>query len=145
MKLDDIFKEWNIDSEIDGTNLGNEALKISQLHNKYYKIFINERLLYRKYTEEAKVLKQKKYEFYTLGPDEDSDELGWELPPQGRILKQEASQYVDTDPDIINMNLKIGIIQEKIELLESIIKSLVNRGFNIKAAIDYERFKAGSI
>jgi hypothetical protein len=41
------------------------------------------------------------------------------------------------------MSLRIGIQQEKIELLESIIKSLTGRGFNIKAALEWEKFKVG--
>lgn len=32
---------------------------------------------------------------------------------------------------------------EKIELLESVIKTFTNRGFNIKAAIEWEKFKVG--
>ena len=46
--------------------------------------------------------------------------------------------------DIVTLSLKIGYQQEKIELLESIIKSLSNRGYNIKAAIDWTKFTMGS-
>jgi len=42
------------------------------------------------------------------------------------------------------MNLKIAYQQEKIDALESIIKMLHNRGFHIKSAIDFERFKVGA-
>ena len=37
MTLDDIYTEWDKDSKIDQTELAKEALKIPQLHNKYYK------------------------------------------------------------------------------------------------------------
>jgi hypothetical protein len=65
------------------------------------------------------------------------------LPPQGKILKSEVNNYIEADKDIVNLSLKLGIQHEKIDLLESIIKSLTARGFNIKAAIEWERFKVG--
>jgi hypothetical protein len=65
------------------------------------------------------------------------------LPPQGKILKSEVNNYIEADKDMVNLSLKLGIQHEKIDLLESIIKSLTARGFNIKAAIDFERFKVG--
>jgi len=65
------------------------------------------------------------------------------LPPQGKILKSEVNNYIEADKDMVNLSLKLGIQHEKIDLLESIIKSLTARGFNIKAAIEWERFKVG--
>jgi hypothetical protein len=143
MKIDDIYDEWEKDSHIDRSELGDESLKIPKLHHKYFKIFTHERLLLRKYESELKQLKLDKYEFYTLGPTEETHEKGWKLPPQGKILKSEVNNYIEADKDIVNLSLKIGIQQEKIEVLQSIIKSLTNRGFNIKAAIDWEKFKVG--
>ena len=143
MKLDDILQMWEEDSVVDKQNLSDEALKISKLHHKYYRIFINERLTLRKYESELKVLKKDKFEFYTQGPTEETHNLGWRLPPIGKILRSDAGMYVDTDQDIINLTLKIGIQHEKVDFLESVLKSLVNRGFNIKAAIEFEKFKVG--
>lgn len=143
MKIEDIFTEWDVDSRIDRTELGNEALKIPQLHHKYFKIFTHERLVLRKYEAELKQLKLAKHEFFTMGPTEETHAKGWKLPPQGKILRSDVNNYIEADQEIVNLSLKIGIQQEKIELLESIIKSLTNRGFNIKAAIDFERFKVG--
>lgn len=143
MKIDDIYDEWEKDAHIDRTELGEESLKIPKLHHKYFKIYTHERLVLRKYEAELKQLKLLKHEFYTLGPTEETHEKGWVLPPQGRILKSEVANYVDADKDVVNLTLKVGIQQEKIELLQSIVKSLTNRGFNIKAAIDFEKFKVG--
>jgi hypothetical protein len=66
------------------------------------------------------------------------------MPPKGMIIKADIPMYMDADDDIIKMNLKIGYQQEKVEFLESIIKSLVNRGFQIKAAIEWQRFTMGN-
>jgi len=144
MKLEDILNAWEVDSKVSPTDLGNEAIKIPQLHHKYYRMFVNERLFLRKYQEDAKELKLEKYEFYTGGPTEETHAKGWVLPPRGKILKSDVQQFLDADKDIIKHNLKMGLQHEKIDLLESIIKSLVNRGFQIKSAIDWEKFQVGA-
>ena len=144
MKLEDIYEEWKKDSDIDKTELGNEALKIPKLHHKYYQMFTHERLLLRKYEADFKNLKLSKYEFYTMGPTEESRDKGWQLPARGMILKSDLPMYMEADKDIIDMSLRIGMQQEKIELLESIIKSLVNRGFQIKSAIEWTKFTMGA-
>lgn len=143
MKLEDIFTEWEQDSRIDRSELGDEVLRIPRLHHKYFKIFTNERLILRKYEVELKQLKLAKHEFFTMGPTEETHARGWQLPPQGKVLRSDLNYYVEADNEVVNLTLKIGIQQEKLELLESIIKSLTNRGFNIKSAIDWEKFKVG--
>jgi hypothetical protein len=90
-----------------------------------------------------KRLKLEKYEFFSQGPNEETQEKGWKLPAKGLILKADIPMYMDADEDIIKLSLKIGILQEKIELLESIIKTLMNRGYNVKAAIDFYKFING--
>lgn len=143
MKLDDIYQEWEKDSEINRSELGDEALRIPKLHHKYFKIFTQERLILRKLEFDLKQVKLEKFEFFTQGPTPEQHEKGWKLPPQGKILKSEANNYVDSDQEVIQLALRIGMQLEKIELLESVIKTFTNRGFNIKAAIEWEKFKVG--
>jgi hypothetical protein len=143
MKIDKIFEEWDGDTDFDKTELGDEALKVSKLHHKYFRMLSQERITRRSLEAEMKVLKLEKFEFYTQGPSKESVERGWEMPPIGRVVKSEVNNYMEADRDIINISLKIGIQSEKIDLLESIIKTILSRGYNIKAAIDWEKFKMG--
>jgi hypothetical protein len=106
-------------------------------------MYVGERLLLKKYETELKQLKLAKYEFYTMGPNEDTPE-SWKLPPRGMILKSDIPMYMEADQELIDMSLKIGLQQEKVELLESIVKSLNNRGFQIKSAIDWIKFTMGN-
>ena len=39
MKTEEIIAAWEIDSELDRTELGKESLRIPQLHSKYLKEF----------------------------------------------------------------------------------------------------------
>jgi len=59
------------------------------------------------------------------------------------ILKADLPMYMEADKDIIELNLRIGYQLEKIELLENIIKTISNRGFQIKNAIDWNKFIQG--
>ena len=143
MKLEEIYEEWKKDSEIDQTNLAEESIRIPKLHHKYFQVYSSEKLLLKKYEADMKALKLAKYEFYTQGPSKETQDKGWEMPARGMILKQEMPMYMEGDQDIIDMSLKIGLQQEKVELLESIIKSFANRGFQIKNAIDWFKFTNG--
>jgi hypothetical protein len=144
MTLDEIFALWEKDANINQAELGASALEIAKLHHKYYRVYSQERLLLKKLESDMKVLRLEKQEFYVDGPTEDQIEKGWKLPPKGRILKADAVNYIDADSDIIALNLKIAYQQEKVNLLESIIKTLHNRGFQIKSAIEFEKFRVGA-
>lgn len=143
MKLEDIFALWGEDSQIDTQSLGEEALKIASLHHKYYQILVHERSQMRQLEFKLKMLRLEKYEFYTQGPTKETQEKGWKLPPIGRVLKADAMNYVDTDEDVVVLTLRLGAAGDKVDLLESIMKSLQNRGYQIKSAIDWAKFTSG--
>ena len=143
MKFEDIFTAWEKDSTIDRTELADESLKIPKLHHKYYSIFVAERATLRKLESEFKKLKLEKYEFFTQGPTEETRDKGWQMPARGMILKADIPMYMEGDQDIIDLSLKIGMQQEKVEFLESIIKTFQTRGYIIKNAIDFVKFSMG--
>jgi hypothetical protein len=143
VKFEDVLVEWDKDCIIDKTELGYESVKIPKLHNKYYKIFIAERSALKSLEAQMKILKLDKHEFYTQGHTQETKEKGWELPARGMILKSDLSMYMDADKDIIALSLKIGLQQEKVEALEAIIKTLNNRGYLLKTAMDWVKFQNG--
>ena len=69
-------------------------------------------------------------------------EKGWDPNPL-RILKQDLPIYIESDSDLQLIQSKIDIQKQKVSFLESAIKTVSNRGFVIKNAIDWERFKVG--
>lgn len=144
MKVDEILELWKEDANVDNTEIGEEAIKIAKLHHKYYQILINERFILRSHEAEMKKLKLDKYEFFTQGPNEETQQKGWKIPAKGLILKADIPMYMEADDEIIRLSLRIGIQQEKIELLESIIKTIMNRGYNLKVALEWQKFINGS-
>jgi hypothetical protein len=142
MKIEEIHDMWEKDSKIDATQLDVEALNISTIASKYMKLFTRERAQYHMLQAEYKKLKFEKWIFYTQGPTEYSKEQGWHYPG-GIILKNETGNYLDSDPDLTKLGLKIAYTNEKLDLLKSIIDSLNKRSFQIKNAIDFLKWTNG--
>jgi Recombination, repair and ssDNA binding protein UvsY len=143
MKLDEIVELWNVDSEIDKTLISNESIKIPKLHNKYYKIFSQEKLALKKLDTDYKRLYRDKYEYYMGTLDRETlEDYKWKPNPR-TIIKSDIPMYIEADQDVINLTLKIAYQKEKIAFLESIIQNISNRGFMIKNFIDWQRFVSG--
>lgn len=143
MKLDDIMEMWSEDCNVNRLELGEESLKLPKLHSKYLRVFTEERLLLRRLEGERKELILTKHDYYRgVMPEEDLRSNGWE-PFRLNVLKSDIPMYIEADQDIIKLNLRIAMQQEKVDALESIIRSINNRGYLIKNAIEFERFKVG--
>jgi hypothetical protein len=144
MQIDEIFELWSEDSNIDTMQISEEAVKIPKLHHKYYKIFSQERLALKKYETDFKKLHQMKFEYFLGTLDQETlRENNWKPNPRS-ILKGDIPMYIDSDQDIINLTLKIGLQKEKVSVLESIIKNISDRGYMIKNYIDWQKFTNGT-
>ena len=144
MKLDEIQKSWESDCEINRSELGEESLKIAKLHSKYFNIYSNERMLMRKIENDIKTMYRLKFEYYSGTLDHETiKEMNWEPNPL-KLLRSDVQMYLESDKQYQDLVLKQEYLKEKVDFVESIIKSLTNRGFQIKAAIEWEKFKVGA-
>ena len=144
MKLEEIQELWNRDREIDIAELAIESVRIPQLHDKYLKIYIDERIKLKCLQFELSKMVRLKNDYYSgKMAQEDLEKLGWE-PFLGKILKGEMHSYLEADEDVFRIKTKIVMMEEKINYLDSIVKMINNRGFQIKSAIDWIKFKSGS-
>ena len=149
MTVDEIFQNWDVDCKIDRTELGREATNIPSLHNKYYRFYIHEKMKLIQQESDFKQLSALRYDFYSGSIDNDTlNEMGWmeEFQEVGRkkILRSDIPRYLESDKVIVDKNLKISAQKEKVALLDSIIKSLVNRGFYIKSGVEWAKFQVGA-
>ena len=143
MKFEEIQKLWSGDCHIDETELSQESVKIPQLHNKYLILFHDEKLRLRTMKfDHSKLLKVKREYFSGRMDETELEAYDWE-PFQYKLLKADVQEYIDADDDIIEGKKKISLQEEKVEYLESVVKSLTNRGYLIKNAIDWKRFTEG--
>ena len=119
MNIDELHSEWDKDSDFNIDQVGKAALEISKLHNKYYRLYIKDVMKYKQLEQKLKILRLEKYEFLTLGHTNETKQRGWELPPQGKILKNEVEMYIDTDKEVIDAFLMLTRTEGIIPALES--------------------------
>lgn len=143
MTLDQISEEWRKDAAIDSTELGTESLKIPQLHSKYMKIYFDERQKLKAYEFKSRETFLKKYEYFNGRMSrEELEEAGWE-PFVKKLMKHEIDMYIDSDKDIINIKMRMEAQKEKIDFLEEVLKNLNQRNYQIRNAIEWQRFTNG--
>lgn len=143
MKIEDIMAEWDKDCQIDETELGTESTNIPKLHNKYLKIFMTERMRLLKLKSEFKKTRRTLLEYYLGELDqEELAELGRDQFYK-KLLKNEVDLYIDSDDIITDITIRVAAQQEKVDYVESIIKGINTRGFQIKNAIEWNRFITG--
>ena len=144
MKLEDIQELWHRDSEIDYTELGTESIRIPQIHDKYLKIFTDERIRLKGVEFELSKMVRTKTEYYSgKMSQEELDRRGWEQY-LGRLLKNEMANYIESDDDVIKLKQQLVVLQEKVNYLDSVIRMINNRGFQIKNALDWLKFSHGN-
>jgi hypothetical protein len=51
--------------------------------------------------------------------------------------------YVESDDDIINLEAKIKFLDQMLFWLDQVMKQISNRGFQVKSAIEWEKFING--
>ncbi len=140
MNIDEIQKLWEEDSKIDPDNLHEESIKIPSLHAKYFQIYNNIVLLKKMEENKLKVLKKERWLYYSgkAEPDVYKDN-----PFDHKVLKPDIDKYLDADEDLMKSASKIDYYNTILNYLDSILKTILNRTYQIKNAIEYMRFTAG--
>ena len=138
MKLETILTIWGEDCKIDSVALDIAALNIPMLHGNYLKIYSDERLLLRSMKLKYKSLNHLLTEYFKgdLNSPKDLEEMGRQ-PWARHILKNEIQKYVDADNEMVSLQIKMAVQEEKVQVLEEIMKSINNRGFQISNAIKW--------
>ncbi len=141
MNLEQIQEMWERDSQIDPDNLHDESLKIPQLHSKYYTLYNTITLLREKARETYNRVRLERYNYYT---GKAPAEVYVEEPFPYKVRDKEALQrYLDADERLNKVDLKIRYYDVELKFLEEIIKIVSNRTFQIKNAIEWNKFQAG--
>ena len=132
---------WEKDSKIDPDNLHEESIKIPSLHAKYHQLHNTITLLYKKAEQQKRNIRHQKYEYFSGKAD---PEIYLENPFPKKIRDKETMQkYLETDEKVSEISLKVEYYIVMLNYIESILKQLSNRTYQIKNSIDWHRFQAG--
>jgi hypothetical protein len=141
MTIEEIQDMWNKDSVIDPDNLHLESIRIPQLHSKYFQIYNNFKLLQKKLNYEYCVLKKERYDFYK---GKASPEIYAQEPfPQKLIDKDTIVRYIDADKKLNELKMKNEYYLIVLNFIEEILKVILNRTYQIKNSIEFQKFIAG--
>ncbi len=139
--LEEIQKMWEKDSHIDMDNLHDESIKVPALHAKYFEMYNTVVLLKKKAEQTRKNVRHERYEYFTGKAD---PEIYQENPFPKKIRDKDTLQkYLDSDDKLSQISLKVEYYETLLNYLESILKMIQNRTYQIKNAIDFLKFQAG--
>ena len=139
--LDMIQSMWETDSKIDIDNIHEESLKVPQLHAKYHEMMNNLILLKSRAEKLRKNIRHDRYEYFSGKADPD---VYIDNPFPKKIRDKDTMQkYLDADEKLSTTSLKIDYYDTMLVYIESILKVIQNRTFQIKNAIEYMRFQSG--
>ena len=132
---------WEKDSHIDPDNLHDESLKIPQLHSKYYTLYNTITLLREKAREQYSKVKLERYNYYT---GKATAEVYAEEPFPYKVREKDAIQrHLEADDKMNKIDMKIKYYDVMLKFLEEIIRAISNRTYQIKNAIEWNKFQAG--
>ena len=139
--LEKIQKMWEEDSKIDLDNLHTESLNIPSLHAKYFEMYNNLFLLRKKAEQQRKNIRHDRYEYFSGKSD---PEVYVDKPFPKKIRDKDTLQkYLDADEKLSNSSLKVDYYDAMLTYLESILKQISNRTYQIKNSIDFMKFNSG--
>jgi hypothetical protein len=140
MTLDELKVQVAQDLKINDEHLDTESLKNQEIKAKYLDHKSRFELLLYRTKGDYKRLYREKWEYY--GGKADA-KIYATKPFDLKVLKTDLSVYITSDEEVINAENKIGYLETVIDYIKGVIKSVDNRGFDIKHAIDWKKFEAG--
>jgi hypothetical protein len=140
MKLEEIELQIAEDSMIDVNKLSTESLKIPMLAAKYRKYYIVE----SKILMQAQIrLNEMEFNLFKYYNGEGTDEEYKQHPLNKLPLKGNIDKCIKVDKRYVELSEKVKNQELKVFAVQDFMKELNSRSFNIKNAIEWEKFKNG--
>ena len=148
-KFEKLREDWAEDSHVDfqfkskqySADLGQLALDIPFQHNKYLNHYTDVSQIKTSLEFEIRKLVKDKREYYSG----EADAKTYAKKPFGSHIKttEKMRTYLEADDEIINLEAKIKYLEQMMYFLDQVMKQISNRGFQIKSAIEWEKFVNG--
>ena len=141
MKIEDIKDMLEKDRSIDHTQLDTESLKIPEQAVKYQQMAHDEAVILRYLEREYNIMKLKRWMYY-MGKA--SDEEYEKEPFDHKVLKSDVNTFLEADSKLCNIQDRIILQTEKLKLVVEAGKVMQNKSFNIKNALEHQKFMGGA-
>ena len=141
MNLDELKLQVQRDLKVDDEHLDTESLKNQEIKATYLDHKSRYELLLYRAKGDYKRLYREKWEYY--GGKADAKVYA-SKPFDLKVLKTDLSVYITSDEEVIDAENKIGYLETVVDYIKGVIKSVDNRGWDIKNAIEWKKFEAGA-
>ena len=142
MTLSEIQSQVRKDLKINDLELDIESLRIPSLHSKYLQLLTEHSLLLKKTQGDYAVLKRNKWIYYTGKASEEVYKEKGDFPLKLKT-KYEERTFIEADEEVRELKGKVEYYETVVEYLQEVVKSISNRSFQIKNAIEWRKFEAG--
>ena len=142
MTLDELQSIVAKELKVNDEKLDSESLKNQELYAKYIEHKSRFELLSHKARADYKRVYKEKWEYY--GGKADA-KIYVTKPFDLKVLKTDLHIYIESDEDIIKSEHKIAYLETVIKYIDGVLRSIQNRGWDIKNAISWKQFEAGMI
>ena len=145
MNLEELHDLWEEDCVIDDDRLDRASVKTPNLHAKYLRFLIQHKMKLAALQSEYNTVRQKKFRYYRGEmPKVELEELKWNQWQGNKPLKNEMDEFLEGDSDLNKIKITCEYIKGMIEALESILGQIKARDWQIRNAITWKQFVAGS-
>lgn len=145
ISLEQVESEWEKDAQTRIDMLKDHSLNLYKVHSKYRKMLNIARRIAKKYELELKKLTHLKRRYYKGHcTKEELEKYRWEQWPYTFKTKEELTEYLEVDPDILKMKHRMYENELITQTLEDILKMIHNRNFNLKLIHDIRVYEDGS-
>ena len=140
-KLNELQEEAKSDLAITRLeNLDQESYKNQNIKPKWLEYRSRFELLKTQASIKHTKLYREKWEYY--GGKADAKVYAAK-PFDLKVLKTDLGMYINSDDDIIELQAKISYYEVVVKYIDGVIKSIDNRGGDIRNAQDWKKFEAG--
>lgn len=145
MTLEELHDIWDADCKIDSDHLDRESIRTPNLHAKYLRFLIQHKMKLAALETDYKLMRQRKFRYYRGEMSKSElEDSGWDQWQGVKPLKNEMEEFLDGDSDLNKITIKCEYIKNMIEAFESILNQIKARDWQIRNAIQWKQFIAGS-
>ena len=141
MKIENIKDMLERDKSIDYTQLDTASLKIPEQAVKYQQLSHDEAVTLRYLEREYNIMKLSRWMYY-MGKA--SDEEYEKEPFDHKVLKSDVNLFLEADKKLNELQDRIILQTEKLKLVVEAGKIMQNKSFNIKNALEHQKFMGGA-
>ena len=134
MKQDEIKLLIEKELYVDRDNLEHELLDNCLRHGRFINLLADHRIESKVLVNRYAMKKRKQWMFYSGRADDAYEYV---------LDKTEIKMVLDTDESLLRIQSMIDMNDIKIKQLEDACKSFINRGFNLKSAVEMRKIELG--